>query len=138
MLDAAALREHVGAGSGMYVVNAARGGVLDEAAALEALRDGRLAGLALDTLEQEPVVRPELLVAAAGGTHGGISGGGGVGGGGGGGNDDDDGAPPLNVLLSPHAAFYSDEAFLEMRTLAAREVRRVLRGEEPWYRLKSE
>eukprot|EP00937_MAST-01D_sp_MAST-1D-sp2_P005988 g5988.t1 len=110
MLDRAALRECVGAGRGLFVVNAARGGVLDEAAVLGALRDGRLAGVALDTLESEPAVHADLLGAAAGGA---------------------------NLLLSPHASFYSDEAFLEMRALAAREVRRVLRGEQPWYSLSA-
>ena len=39
---------------GVYVVNAARGGIVDEAAAFEALESGRCAGLALDVWEQEP------------------------------------------------------------------------------------
>lgn len=33
-----------------------------------------------------------------------------------------------NILLTPHSAFYSDEGFVEMRTKAAREVRRMLTG----------
>jgi D-3-phosphoglycerate dehydrogenase len=105
-------------GGGLYVVNAARGGVLDEAAALAALADGTLAGMALDSLETEPAVPPALREALEATAAGGDRGGGG-----------------LNLLVTPHASFFSDEAFLEMRALAAKEVRRVLLGEAPWYRV---
>lgn len=52
--------------------------------------------MALDSLDDEPRVSAALLHAQGEGA---------------------------NLLLTPHAAFYSDEAFLEMRELAAREVR---------------
>ncbi len=49
------LRPHV------YVINASRGGILDEEALIDALEGGRLAGAGLDVWQHEPAIDPRLL-----------------------------------------------------------------------------
>jgi D-3-phosphoglycerate dehydrogenase len=46
---------------GSFIVNAARGGVVEEGALLEALNSGHIAGAALDVFENEPTPREDLL-----------------------------------------------------------------------------
>jgi lactate dehydrogenase-like 2-hydroxyacid dehydrogenase len=58
LIDAAALRAMK---KTAYLVNTARGGVVDEAALIAALHDGQIRGAALDVFEGEPRVNPALL-----------------------------------------------------------------------------
>jgi glyoxylate reductase len=58
LLDAAALRRMK---PGSYLINTARGPLLDEAALVEVLREGHLAGAGLDVYEREPELAPGLL-----------------------------------------------------------------------------
>jgi D-3-phosphoglycerate dehydrogenase len=83
------------------LVNTARGGLVDTAALVAALQAGRLAGAGLDVAEPEPV----------------------------------DPASPLyrmdNVIVTPHAAWYSEEARTDLKRRVAEEAVRVLRGDRP-------
>jgi D-3-phosphoglycerate dehydrogenase / 2-oxoglutarate reductase len=85
-----------------FLVNTARGGLVDTAALLAALDAGELAGAALDVLEGEP--------------------------------PDDLGWRLVRhpkVVATPHAAWYSEEAFHTLKTEVAREALRVLEGGRP-------
>ena len=85
-----------------YLVNTARGGLVDGAALLRALDAGELAGAGLDVLEREPPDETGRVLVR----H------------------------PL-VVATPHAAWYSEEAFLTLKTEVAREALRVLQGGPP-------
>ena len=86
-----------------YLVNTSRGGLVDELALARALQSGGIAGAALDVLEVEPPPADHPLLALDG------------------------------VILTPHVAFYSEEAVVERQRKAAEDVRRVLQGEAPLY-----
>ncbi len=86
---------------GAFVVNVSRGGLVDEPALLRALDEGRLAGAGLDVAEREPLPADDPL------------------------------RRHPAVVLTPHMAWYSEQAQARMRRLAAEEVARCLRGEAP-------
>ena len=80
-------------------VNTARGGLVDEDALIEALRTGEIAGAALDVLTEEGIDKDAPLQKFD------------------------------NVIITPHAAWYSEQAFYTLLTSAAQEVVRALHGE---------
>lgn len=86
-----------------YIINTARGPVIDEQAMIQALQDGEIAGAGLDVLETEPVESDNPLLKMD------------------------------NVLLNPHAAFYSVEAETELKRKTAENVADVLSGYYPTY-----
>lgn len=86
---------------GSLLVNVARGPIVDTAALVRALDAGQIGGCALDTTDPEPLPDPHPLR----------------------GRD--------NVVLTPHAAWYSEEAMAGLQAGAPSEVKRVLSGEWP-------
>ncbi len=58
MIDAKAI---AGMKNGAFIINTARGGLIDEAAAAEAIKNGKLGGVGLDAYEVEPVTDSPLL-----------------------------------------------------------------------------
>ncbi|MCC7320569.1 MAG: C-terminal binding protein [Rubellimicrobium sp.] len=84
---------------GAIVINCSRGGLIDETALAAALQAGQVSGAGLDVFESEPLPAASPLRGCA------------------------------DVLLSPHAAFYSGASVDRLQRLAAEEALRGLRGE---------
>ncbi|XP_060027082.1 C-terminal-binding protein 2 isoform X2 [Erinaceus europaeus] len=87
---------------GAFLVNAARGGLVDEKALAQALKEGRIRGAALDVQESEPFSFAQGPLKDA-----------------------------PNLICTPHTAWYSEQASLEMREAAATEIRRAITGRIP-------
>jgi D-3-phosphoglycerate dehydrogenase len=88
---------------GVYIVNTARGPLIDEPALIAALDSGQVGGAALDVVTVEPLAKDSPLL----------------------GRD--------NVIITPHTAFYSIESLEELQSKAASDVARVLSGEKAVY-----
>jgi len=84
-----------------YIVNVSRGGIVDEEALLEAVKDGTVAGAALDTFTKEPLPADHPLMAEQ------------------------------RIIISPHIAWLSTEAEYDLRRFAAEEAVLVLNGKKP-------
>ena len=90
-----------------YLVNTARGGVVDPAAVADAIGSGALAGAAIDVLEREPPDADNPLVRAW-----------------------RDPAHPAyhRLIINPHVAFYSEQGLMDMRVRGSEACRRALSG----------
>jgi D-3-phosphoglycerate dehydrogenase / 2-oxoglutarate reductase len=84
-----------------FFINTARGPVVDQQALTTALKEKWIAGAGLDVLEKEPPDPTDPILDFE------------------------------NVVLTPHYASYSEEAYQEVREKAARQIVQVLRGEVP-------
>ncbi len=84
-----------------YLINVARGEIVDQAALVEALRDGTIKAAALDVFEEEPLRSGDPLTELD------------------------------NVILTPHTAGTPAEAQVRIIKMTAENVRRVMRGEPP-------
>ena len=86
---------------GIYIVNTARGRVIDQPALIEALRSGKVAGAALDVFEEEPLDPSDPLTSMD------------------------------NVILTPHLAASSSMAMTQMAEQVVEGVMKVLMGGVP-------
>jgi D-3-phosphoglycerate dehydrogenase len=86
-----------------YLINTARGGLVDDAALVDALRVGRLAGAALDVFQQEPLPRDHPY------------------------------RELKNVILTPHMVGHTREVFDAIPPTALENIGRIFRGELPLY-----
>jgi D-3-phosphoglycerate dehydrogenase len=82
--------------SSAYIINTSRGSIINEEALLNALQQGKIRGAALDVMENEPADFENPLFSCK------------------------------NLIVTPHAAFYSEEAMAEVRTRAAEAVVQLL------------
>ena len=82
-----------------YIVNTARGDLIDTDALERALKDGAIAGAALDVVEGTSKIESGFSLCKY-----------------------------ENVLLTPHSAWYSEDALVALQVLAAEEIKRILSG----------
>jgi len=91
--------------AGAFLINTARGELIDEGALLEALRSRHLAGAALDAFQQEPPGAEHPLLALP------------------------------NVIATPHMGAHTDGATTAMGRMALEDCLSLLAGGEPRYRV---
>jgi D-3-phosphoglycerate dehydrogenase len=84
-----------------FFINASRGDIVDESALIEALRNGAIAGAAIDVFEKEPPQKDNPLMSMS------------------------------NVLLTPHNASQTRECMIRMALHAAQGIDEVLSGKRP-------
>lgn len=105
MIDAEAIAQMP---AGSYLINTARGAIVDTSAIPPALASGQLAGAGIDVLPQEPPAADDPLILAW---------------------RDPSHAAHERLILNPHSAFYSEEGLLDIRTKSTETCRRAIVGE---------
>ncbi|NOC46080.1 C-terminal binding protein [Ruegeria sp. HKCCD7559] len=99
---------------GAILVNTGRGPTVDNKALFRALTEGHLAAAGLDDPEEEPAKRANWTP------------------------DDNPLFKLPNVLVTPHAAYYSEESIHAARVTAATQVAKVLTGQKPDYTVNAD
>ncbi|WP_299667725.1 C-terminal binding protein [uncultured Ruegeria sp.] len=99
---------------GAILVNTGRGPTVDNKALFRALTEGHLAAAGLDDPEEEPAKRANWTP------------------------DDNPLFTLPNVLVTPHAAYYSEESIHAARVTAATQVAKVLTGQKPDYTVNAD
>lgn len=84
-----------------YLINTARGPIIDERALYKALKERWIAGAALDVMEKEPPDWKNPLLKLD------------------------------NLIITPHISFYSEESYIELKTKTSEAVLSVLKGRLP-------
>jgi D-3-phosphoglycerate dehydrogenase/C-terminal binding protein len=104
MIDAAAIAKMP---RGSYLINTARGAVVDPSAIPDAIASGQLAGAAIDVLPTEPPAADDPFIRAW---------------------RDPKHPAHHRVIVNPHSAFYSEEGLLDMRIKGSQACRKALLG----------
>lgn len=91
-----------------FIINTSRGGVIDEKALIEALKNKEIAGAGLDVTNKEPIEKDNPLLNMK------------------------------NVIITPHVGWYSEESQEELQTKAAQGVLSVLLNKEPEFLVNPE
>ncbi|MGG3693553.1 C-terminal binding protein [Heyndrickxia ginsengihumi] len=86
-----------------FLINTSRGPVINESALIQALTEKKIAGAALDVVEEEPISHQNPLLKMD------------------------------NVILTPHAAYYSEQSQIELKSKSAQNIIDVLSGYYPDY-----
>jgi D-3-phosphoglycerate dehydrogenase len=84
-----------------YIINCARGGTVDEKALYEALKNGKIAGAAMDVFEQEPALKENPLLTLE------------------------------NVIVTPHIGANTKEGQLKAGVITADQMMKALSGKDP-------
>lgn len=89
--------------TGSYLINAARGALVDLEALARGLKSGKIAGAALDAFEKEPVSKEEPVLSCE------------------------------NLIVTPHTGGETYESYRDISICTAEDIVRVLNGQKPVY-----